>query len=81
VVEDLKRGPLRLAQGLTIRDGATVHRAALLIRPSPAFRLQLQSVIYLDVTVTYGLASSQRMELGHHRVVRKFFPDKIDEFP
>jgi len=46
----------------------------------PAFRLQLQSVIYLDVTVTYGLASSQCMELGHHRVAWKFFPDKLDEF-
>jgi hypothetical protein len=43
--------------------------------------LQLQCVIYLDVTVTYGLASPQRMELGHHRIVRKFLAGKLDEFP
>ena len=34
----------------------------------------------VDMTVTYGLAGSQRMELGHHRVAWKFFPDEIHEF-
>jgi hypothetical protein len=43
--------------------------------------LIFQSVIDLDMTIAYSQASSQRMELGHHRVIWKVLPGKFDKFP
>jgi hypothetical protein len=43
--------------------------------------LILESVIYLDMAVPYGQASSQCMQLRHHRVMWKLLPQKIDKFP
>jgi hypothetical protein len=37
--------------------------------------LDFQSVIYLDMAVPYGQASSQSMEFGHHWVVWKLLLD------
>ena len=86
---------MRRAQAETTSDGVkvAVHRTVKLTRSigflpglclsglEPILGLDFQSVIYLDMAVPYGQASSQSMEFGHHWVVQKLLPDMFDKFP
>jgi hypothetical protein len=63
------------------RSAARLPGGPTWIELEPILALIFQSVIDLDMTIAYSQASSQRMELGHHRVIWKLLPGKFDKFP